>query len=148
MRLTKNTTQGNTEKVSKQKATSSVPRNIPRKKIIITGGCGFIGHHVVEHLAKTTDCDLVVIDKLSYASLGYDRLRDTGVLDRVRVFTADLMQPIPQGIAYELGNNIEFIVHMAAETHVDNSIADPVPFVDNNIKSTRPPMSPRYCKIA
>jgi len=113
-----------------------VPRNIPRKKIIITGGCGFIGHHVVEHLAKTTDCDLVVIDKLSYASLGYDRLRDTGVLDRVRVFTADLMQPIPQGIAYELGNNIEFIVHMAAETHVDNSIADPVPFVDNNIKST------------
>jgi len=62
-----------------------------------------------------------VIDKLSYASLGYDRLRDTGVLDRVRVFTADLMQPIPQEIAYELRNNIEFIVHMAAETHVDNS---------------------------
>ena len=66
-------------------STIPIPRSIARKKIIITGGCGFIGHHVVEHFAKTTDCNLVVIDKLSYASLGYDRLRDTGVLDRVQV---------------------------------------------------------------
>ena len=117
-------------------STIPIPRSIARKKIIITGGCGFIGHHVVEHFAKTTDCNLVVIDKLSYASLGYDRLRDTGVLDRVQVFTTDLMQPIPEGIAYELGNNIEFIVHMAAETHVDNSISDPVPFIRNNVEST------------
>ena len=117
-------------------STIPIPRSIARKKIIITGGCGFIGHHVVEHFAKTPDCSLVVIDKLSYASLGYDRLRDTGVLDRVQVFTTDLMQPIPEGIAYELGNNIEFIVHMAAETHVDNSIADPVPFIRNNVEST------------
>jgi dTDP-D-glucose 4,6-dehydratase len=51
-------------------STIPVPRSIARKKIIITGGCGFIGHHVVEHFAKTTDCNLVVIDKLSYASLG------------------------------------------------------------------------------
>ena len=49
------------------------------------------------------------------------------------------MQPIPEGIAYELGNNIEFIVHMAAETHVDNSIADPVPFIRNNVESTISP---------
>jgi hypothetical protein len=41
-----------------------------------------------------------------------------------------------EGIAYELGNNIEFIVHMAAETHVDNSISDPVPFIRNNVEST------------
>ena len=117
-------------------ASTFVPRAISKRKIIITGGCGFIGHHVVEHFAKTTDCNIVVIDKLSYASLGYDRLRDTGVLDRVQVFAADLIQPIPEGIAYELGNNIEFIVHMAAETHVDNSIADPVPFIRNNVDST------------
>lgn len=114
----------------------NIPRSIAKRKIIITGGCGFIGHHVVEHFAKTTDCNLVVIDKLSYASLGYDRLRDTGVLDRVQVFTTDLVQAIPEGISYELGNNIEFIVHMAAETHVDNSIADPIPFIRNNVDST------------
>ncbi|CAL6298504.1 unnamed protein product [Bathycoccus prasinos] len=97
----------------------SIPRHVSRRKIIITGGCGFIGHHVVEHFSRTTDCDLVVIDKLSYASLEYDRLRDTGVIDRV-----------------QLGNRIEFIVHMAAETHVDNSIKDPVPFIRNNVEST------------
>ena len=113
-----------------------VPRHIPRRKIIITGGCGFIGHHVVEHFSRTTDCDLVVIDKLSYASLGYDRLRDTGVIDRVQVFATDLVNGIPEGVAYELGNRIEFIVHMAAETHVDNSIKDPVPFMRNNVEST------------
>lgn len=79
---------------------------------------------------------MVVIDKLSYASLGYDRLRDTGILDQVEVFSTDLVQPIPEGIVYELGNDIEFIVHMAAETHVDNSIADPVPFIRNNVDST------------
>ena len=114
----------------------SIPRAINQKKIIITGGCGFIGHHVVEHFAKTTDCNIVVIDKLSYASLGYDRLRDTGVFDRVQVFSTDLVQPIPDGMVYELGDDIEFIVHMAAETHVDNSIADAVSFIRNNIEST------------
>jgi len=117
-------------------STLTVPRSINRRKIIITGGCGFIGHHVVEHFAKTTDCNIVVIDKLSYASLGYDRLRDTGVFDRVQVFSTDLVQPIPEGIVYELGNDIEFIVHMAAETHVDNSIAEPVSFIRNNVEST------------
>jgi dTDP-glucose 4,6-dehydratase len=115
---------------------NSVPRHVARRKIIITGGCGFIGHHVVEHFSRTTDCDLVVIDKLSYASLGYDRLRDTGVIDRVQVFATDLVNGIPEGVAYELGNRIEFIVHMAAETHVDNSIKDPVPFMRNNVEST------------
>lgn len=117
-------------------STLSVPKSISQRKIVITGGCGFIGHHVVEHFAKTTDCNIVVIDKLSYASLGYDRLRDTGVMERVKVFTCDLVQPIPEGIVYELGNKIDFIVHMAAETHVDNSIADPVPFIRNNVDST------------
>ena len=114
----------------------SIPRHVSRRKIIITGGCGFIGHHVVEHFSRTTDCDLVVIDKLSYASLGYDRLRDTGVIDRVQVFATDLVNGIPEGVVYELGNRIEFIVHMAAETHVDNSIKDPVPFIRNNVEST------------
>ena len=36
-------------------------------KIIVTGGCGFIGHHFVEHVYKNTDWDIIVIDRLSYA---------------------------------------------------------------------------------
>jgi len=36
---------------------------------IVTGGCGFIGHHFVEHLLQNADNDVIVLDKLSYASL-------------------------------------------------------------------------------
>ena len=108
------------------------------KTILITGGCGFIGHHFVEHVYINTDWNIIIIDKLSYASNGFERLRDTGCLnpDRVKVFTNDLINPIPEGIQKEIGKNVNYIVHMAAETHVDNSIKDPKLFLDNNINST------------
>lgn len=107
-------------------------------KIIITGGCGFIGHHFVEHVYKNTDWDIIIIDKLSYASNGFERLRDTDTLNtnRVKVFTNDLVNPLPDGIVKEIGNDVDYIVHMAAETHVDNSIKNPKLFIDNNIQST------------
>ena len=108
------------------------------KTILITGGCGFIGHHFVEHVYLNTDWNIIVIDKLSYASNGFERLRDTGCLNnnRIKIFTNDLINPIPIGLQKELGDDINYIVHMAAETHVDNSIKDPKLFLDNNIGST------------
>ena len=107
-------------------------------KIIITGGCGFIGHHFAEHIFINTDWDIIIIDKLSYASRGYERLRDTEILhsNRVKVFTNDLINEIPNGIIKEIGYDVDYIVHMAAETHVDNSIKDPKLFIHNNIMST------------
>jgi dTDP-glucose 4,6-dehydratase len=107
-------------------------------KILITGGCGFIGHHFVEHIFINTDWEIIIIDKLSYASKGFDRLRDTGTLnnDRIKIFTNDLINPLPYGIIKEIGDDIDYIVHMAAETHVDNSIQNPKLFLDNNIQST------------
>ena len=42
-------------------------------KIIVTGGTGFIGSHFVEHIYRTTDWEIIVIDKLSYASKGLER---------------------------------------------------------------------------
>jgi len=107
-------------------------------KIIITGGCGFIGHHFVEHIYKNTDWEIIIIDKLSYASMGYDRLRDTETLDskRVKVFCYDLTNKISEGLKREIGSDIDYIVHMAAETHVDNSIKDPELFINNNVIST------------
>lgn len=106
-------------------------------KILVTGAAGFIGHHLVEHIYKNTDWDIVIVDKLSYASNGYERLRDTEVLEnqRVTVFTFDLSHKITPGLRKEFGD-INYIVHMAAETHVDNSIADPVPCIKNNVMST------------
>tara|TARA_R110002074_G_scaffold257541_2_gene430051 strand:- start:389 stop:1378 length:990 start_codon:yes stop_codon:yes gene_type:complete len=108
------------------------------KTVIVTGGCGFIGHHVVEHIYNNTDWNIIVLDKLSYASKGLDRLRDTGTLNnsRVTLFTCDLILPLSDGILTEIGPDINYIVHMAAETHVDNSIKDPKEFLVNNIGST------------
>lgn len=108
------------------------------KTIIITGGCGFIGHHFAEHIHLNTDWNIIIIDKLSYASMGYSRLRDTGILDspRVKIFTNDLVNALPLGLRKEMGDDINYIIHMAAETHVDNSIKDPELFIKNNILST------------
>jgi dTDP-glucose 4,6-dehydratase len=108
------------------------------KNIIITGGCGFIGHHFVEHILRKTNWNIYILDKLSYASYGLDRIRDMGILEnkRIKIFTLDLINPLSEGIIKELGENINFIVHMAAETHVDNSIKYPTYVIHNNIMST------------
>ena len=107
------------------------------KNILITGGCGFIGHHFVEHIFASTDWNIIVLDKLTYASHGLARLRDTGALEstRVKIFTYDLSHPLSIGLKKELGD-VNYIVHMAADTHVDNSISSPVPFIKNNIMSS------------
>lgn len=106
-------------------------------RILITGGCGFIGHHFVEHLIKNTNWDIVVLDSLTYASSGFDRLRDINVYDdrRVHVLAADFTRPISGGLAQEIGD-VNFIVHMGAETHVDNSIINPEVFVMSNVVGT------------
>lgn len=107
------------------------------KTILVTGGCGFIGSHLIEHIHRKKDWNIVVIDKLTYASNGLSRLRDASLLDsrRLRIFTIDLTSPIPVGVIKEIGD-VNYIVHMAAETHVDNSIVDPVNCIHNNVMST------------
>jgi len=107
------------------------------KNIIITGGCGFIGHHFINHILINTDWNINIVDKLTYASFGLERLKDVNALynPRVKIFTYDLSSPISDGLAYEFGN-VNYIIHMAAETHVENSIKNPIPFIQNNINST------------
>lgn len=106
-------------------------------RVMITGGCGFVGHHVVEHFLKNTDWTVVVLDRLDYASMGFDRLRDISVFDsaRVEVRTHDLNLPITHGLRQEIGP-VDFIVHMAAGSHVDRSIDEPVSFIKNNVNNT------------
>ena len=107
-------------------------------KVLVTGGCGFIGHHFVDHIVKTTNHEVVVIDKLSYASMGLERLKDPGIFyhPRVKVFTADFTSPFPKGLRKEIGEDVNVIVHMGAESHVDNSIRDPKDCFKNNIDGT------------
>ena len=106
-------------------------------RILITGGCGFVGHHLVEHVLKQTDWHIVVMDKLNYASLGLDRLRDIQVFDghRVSMLAADFNQPLSPGVKQEIGE-VDYIFHLGAETHVDRSIDDPAPFVTANVIGT------------
>lgn len=108
-----------------------------KKRILITGGCGFIGHHLVEHVIKNTDWDVIVLDKLTYASEGFDRLRDIKCFDekRVLILTTDFVKEFPEGILKEIGD-VDYIVHMGADTHVNNSIKNPEPFVMSNVVGT------------
>jgi dTDP-glucose 4,6-dehydratase len=107
------------------------------KRVMITGGCGFIGHHVVEHFLRETDWRIDVLDKLTYAAVGLDRVRDINAFDdkRVNFYTADLAGDIPVGVLREL-SSINYILHLGAETHVDNSITDPEPFIVSNVLGT------------
>jgi dTDP-glucose 4,6-dehydratase len=108
------------------------------KTILVTGACGFIGHHFIEYLLQKTDWHIIILDKLSYASKGFQRLREIGAYPnnlRIRVFTYDLTKEIDEGMIEEL-QDIHYIVHLAAETHVDNSIMQPEYCIENNVMST------------
>lgn len=108
-------------------------------RCLITGGRGFLGSHLVEHILKNTDWEIVIFDKLSYASVAEDRLADMDTWEkyksRVRLFTVDLCQEISEGVKRDVGD-VDYIFHVAAESHVDKSIEDPVPFILNNVSAT------------
>lgn len=106
-------------------------------KIIITGGCGFAGAHVVEHFLKKTDWEIVLFDKLTYAANGLNRIRDIDAFNdkRVQFFSVDVARPVSEGIIKECAD-ADYILHMAAETHVDKSIVSAAPFVYANVVGT------------
>ncbi len=108
------------------------------KKIIVTGGCGFIGHHLVQHLLINTNWKIIIIDKLNYASNGLERLREIGAVNnkRVRIFPIDFSHELSEGVIKEIGNDVNYIVHLGAESHVDNSIKDPKTTFKSNVNGT------------
>ena len=106
-------------------------------KLLVTGGCGFVGHHIIEHFLKNTDWEIVTIDKLTYAASGFDRVRDIKAFDssRVKFLTLDFIRDLSVGIVKEY-SDVNYILHLGAETHVDNSIEDPKPFIYSNVVGT------------
>ena len=102
------------------------------KNIIVTGGCGFIGSNFVHYVVENhPDVHVTVLDKLTYAGnpeniagLPEDRV-ELVVGD---ICDADLLDKIVPGH--------DAIVHYAAESHNDNSIADPEPFLRTNVEGT------------
>ena len=106
-------------------------------KALITGAAGFIGSHLTNHLLLHTDWEVVILDKLSYAARGFDRLHEIGVFTnkRVKVLTHDLAYPMSDGLKREIGS-LDYIFHLAAESHVDNSVDEPMAFVTANVVGT------------
>jgi len=104
-------------------------------RVLITGAFGFIGSHLIDHIMVNTNWEVVGIDKLGDTTLmGFDRVRESTHYDadRIKMLSYDLTMPILKGMAKEIGK-IDYIVNLASESHVDNSIRDPRTFVNNNI---------------
>lgn len=106
------------------------------KTLLITGGAGFSGSHLCEHVLHNTDWNVIVLDRLSYAG-SLERLRDTrqDFPERIRFVYHDFRAQYPMGILRELVE-VDYIIHAGAETHVENSIHDPLPFVESNVMGT------------
>lgn len=108
------------------------------KRILITGLNGFIGHHVAEHFLKNSDCEIVGLDRIDATSTLH-RLRWIEnwkeVSGRVKFVWHDLRAPINASVSKELGP-IDVALHLAASTHVDRSITDPLDFVYDNVIGT------------
>lgn len=101
------------------------------KRVVVTGAAGFIGSNFVHYLVnKYPDYKIVVIDALTYAG---DQERLAKVMDKIVFHEADITDFEAMDQIVEDGDTI---VHFAAHTHVDRSIADPGPFLQTNIMGT------------
>jgi dTDP-glucose 4,6-dehydratase len=104
-------------------------------RILVTGGAGFIGSNFVHHLVRTTDAQVIVLDKLTYAS---SEASLAGLPeDRVRLVVGDIADAaLVDSLVAELTGAEDAVVHYAAESHNDNSLADPAPFIQTNLIGT------------
>jgi dTDP-glucose 4,6-dehydratase len=106
------------------------------KHVLVTGSAGFVPANLVEHLLKNTDWTIVGLDRLDT----FSNLRRVGdVLDfhpefrkRFKFVWWDLKAPITQNIAAELGK-VNYIFHLAASSHVDDSITNPLGYCYDNV---------------
>ncbi|GAB3855820.1 dTDP-glucose 4,6-dehydratase [Nocardioides maradonensis] len=101
------------------------------KRILVTGGAGFIGSNFVHHLVRETDASVTVLDKMTYAA-SRDAIA-TLPADRVRLVEGDIADPeVVDGLVAAS----DAVVHYAAESHNDNSLSDPSPFIRTNLVGT------------
>jgi dTDP-glucose 4,6-dehydratase len=109
-------------------------------RILITGGAGFIAHHLVNTVLRETDWEIVTLDRLDYSG-NLNRLDDTlkefdtETKKRVKVVFHDLKAEMNPLIRAAVGK-VDYIAHLAAGSHVDRSIEYPMEFVLDNVVGT------------
>ncbi|EKF24966.1 dTDP-glucose 4,6-dehydratase [Mycolicibacterium hassiacum DSM 44199] len=100
-------------------------------RLLVTGGAGFIGANFVHATVRERpDVEVTVIDALTYAG---SRESLAPVADRIRLVAGDITDA---ELVDRLVAEADAVVHFAAETHVDNALADPAPFVHSNVVGT------------
>ena len=110
------------------------------KRVLITGGAGFIAHHLIGHILKTTDWEIVTLDRLDYSG-NLNRLHDLMIpfmpetKRRVNIVHHDLKAELNPLVRSEIGK-VDYILHLAAGSHVDRSIEYPMEFVFDNVVGT------------
>ena len=116
-------------------------KNFPKKsKVLITGGAGFIGSAVIRKFLKCSDCVVFNLDKISYAS-------DLSSIQHILNNQGDEKSPRYTLLKIDLSNSSEvdaaikkadpdFVLHLAAESHVDRSIEGPQAFIESNVVGT------------
>lgn len=106
-------------------------------RLLITGGAGFVGHHVIDYFLKNTDYDIVSLDRLDFSGNlnRIQRVVDSTTQSRVRVVFHDLRAELNAYVRDQIGP-IDYILHIAAASHVTRSIQFPLEFVTSNIIGT------------
>jgi len=120
-----------------------------KKRVLLTGAAGFAGSHILRHLLSNTDYDIVCV--CGWEHMGTpERIHEAMVdrnyelsslakpyegvpyFQRVEVITHDLSKPIPEMTKKRIGK-CDYIINLAAESHVDRSITEPRQFIENNV---------------
>ena len=110
------------------------------KRALITGGAGFIAHHMIGQILENTDWEVITLDRLDYSG-NLNRLHDLmlsydpEVRSRVKIVHHDLKAELNPLVRSEVGD-VDYILHLAAGSHVDRSIDYPMEFVMDNVVGT------------